>query len=226
MPSTRRATPASIAVRISSPRRRQRPTSRSRSAIAAFVGAAASDVVFTKNATESLNLGAYAFSNATAKAAFAADSVDPRFVLRPGDSIVVTQMEHHANLVPWQEVCAKTGATLRWIGLTDDGRLDLSDARHAHRRHDPGRVGRPPVEHPRHGQPGVGRSWSERARWVHWASSTPASPSRTCPSTWPPSARTSSPGAGTRCSGRRASGCSGGVPRSSSRCRRSSRAGR
>ena len=98
----------------------------SRSAIAAFVGAAASDVVFTKNATESLNLGAYAFSNATAKAAFAADSVDPRFVLRPGDSIVVTQMEHHANLVPWQEVCAKTGATLRWIGLTDDGRLDIS----------------------------------------------------------------------------------------------------
>jgi hypothetical protein len=50
-----------------------------------------------------------------------------RFVLAPGDEIVVTEMEHHANLVPWQEVCAKTGATLRWIGLTDEGRLDLSD---------------------------------------------------------------------------------------------------
>jgi len=97
----------------------------SRAAIAAFVGARPEDLVFTKNATESLNLAAYAFSNATAKAQFAPDSVDPRFVLRPGDSIVVTQMEHHANLVPWQEVCAKTGATLRWIGLTDDGRLDL-----------------------------------------------------------------------------------------------------
>ena len=98
-----------------------------RDVIAGFVAAAADDLVFTKNATESLNLAAYAFSNATAKAAYAADTVDPRFVLRPGDSICVTQMEHHANLVPWQEVCAKTGATLRWIGLTDDGRLDLSE---------------------------------------------------------------------------------------------------
>ena len=98
-----------------------------RATIAGFVGADADDLVFTKNATESLNLTAYAFSNATAKAQFAPDSVDPRFVLGPGDSIVVTQMEHHANLVPWQEVCAKTGATLRWIGLTEDGRLDLTD---------------------------------------------------------------------------------------------------
>jgi cysteine desulfurase/selenocysteine lyase len=98
-----------------------------RAVSASFVGARPEDLVFTKNATESLNLAAYAFSNATAKAQFAADAVDPRFVLRPGDSIVVTQMEHHANLVPWQEVCAKTGATLRWIGLTDDGRLDLRD---------------------------------------------------------------------------------------------------
>lgn len=93
--------------------------------IAGFVGAAESDIVFTKNATESLNLAAYAFSNATAKWLHAPDSVDPRFVLRPGDSIVVTQMEHHANLVPWQEVCAKTGATLRWIGVDDEGRLEL-----------------------------------------------------------------------------------------------------
>ena len=56
-------------------------------------------MVFTKNATESLNLAAYAFSNASAKAAHGDASVDPRFVLKPGDSIVVTQMEHHANLV-------------------------------------------------------------------------------------------------------------------------------
>ena len=100
-----------------------------RQQIAQFVGASAEDLVFTKNSTESLNLAAYAFSNATALAAHASGNrrIDPRFVLRPGDSIVVTEMEHHANLVPWQEVCAKTGATLRWIGLTDDGRLDLAD---------------------------------------------------------------------------------------------------
>lgn len=96
-----------------------------RAKIARFVGAAPENIVFTKNATESLNLAAYAFSNATALASQGA-SVDPRFELKPGDSVVVTEMEHHANLVPWQEVCAKTGATLKWIPLTDDGRLDMS----------------------------------------------------------------------------------------------------
>lgn len=98
-----------------------------RRTIASFVGARSEDLVFTKNATESLNLAAYAFSNATAIAQFDAHAVNPRFVLKPGDTIVVTEMEHHANLVPWQEVCRKTGATLRWIPLTDDGRLDLSN---------------------------------------------------------------------------------------------------
>ncbi|MFA7324711.1 MAG: SufS family cysteine desulfurase, partial [Candidatus Nanopelagicales bacterium] len=97
-----------------------------RLAIAGFVGARPEDLVFTKNATESLNLVAYAFSNATDLARWNADEVDPRFVLKPGDSIVVTEMEHHANLVPWQEVCRKTGATLRWLPITDEGRLDLS----------------------------------------------------------------------------------------------------
>jgi cysteine desulfurase/selenocysteine lyase len=95
-----------------------------RAAIAGFVGARAEDIVFTKNATEGLNLAAYAFSNGTAKAARGA-SIDPRFVLTDQDSVVVTEMEHHANLIPWQELCAKTGAQLRWIGLTDDGRLDF-----------------------------------------------------------------------------------------------------
>ena len=96
-----------------------------REAIAGFVGASADEVVFTKNASESLNLLAYAFTNATALAARGHD-VDSRFVLGPGDSIAVTEMEHHANLVPWQEVCAKTGAQLRWIPITDNGRLDLT----------------------------------------------------------------------------------------------------
>jgi cysteine desulfurase/selenocysteine lyase len=91
-----------------------------RSRIAAFVGATAGEVVFTKNATEGINLVAYALSNS----ATAGPEVE-RFTLRPGDEVVVTEMEHHANLVPWQELCRRTGATLRWYGVTDSGRLDL-----------------------------------------------------------------------------------------------------
>ncbi|MDQ2707994.1 MAG: cysteine desulfurase [Actinomycetota bacterium] len=94
-----------------------------RARIAAFVGAEPGEVVFTKNATEGINLVAYALGNASIGA------VDPdvaaRFALGPGDEIVVTEMEHHANLVPWQELCRRTGATLRWFGVTDGGRLDL-----------------------------------------------------------------------------------------------------
>ena len=99
-----------------------------RSRIAGFVGAQPDEVVFTRNATESLNLMAYAFSNATAKAAHGSPlpAGAERFVLREGDEILVTEMEHHANLVPWQEVCGKTGAILRWVPLTPEGRLDLS----------------------------------------------------------------------------------------------------
>ncbi|MGW5382698.1 cysteine desulfurase [Nocardia sp. NPDC003963] len=85
-----------------------------RAQIAAFVGAAADEIVFTKNATESLNLVTYSFA-------------DDRFPYHvgPGDEIVITELEHHANLVPWQELARRTGATLRWYGVTDDGRIDL-----------------------------------------------------------------------------------------------------
>ncbi|GAA3835105.1 cysteine desulfurase [Streptomyces chiangmaiensis] len=83
-----------------------------RQTVARFIGAADDEVVFTKNTTESLNLVAYALGN------------DRR--LGPGDRIVVTEMEHHANLVPWQQLAERTGATLDWFGLTDDGRLDLT----------------------------------------------------------------------------------------------------
>ncbi|HET8987982.1 MAG TPA: SufS family cysteine desulfurase [Humibacillus sp.] len=93
-----------------------------RAVVASFVGAPADEVVFTKNATEALNLVAYAFSNA----APTDDPKDERFVLRPGDEILVTEMEHHANLVPWQELARRTGATLRWIPVDHDGALDLS----------------------------------------------------------------------------------------------------
>jgi cysteine desulfurase / selenocysteine lyase len=91
-----------------------------RATVARFVGGAPDEVVFTKNATESLNLVAYAFSNSVA-----GQVKDPRLVLGEGDEILVTEMEHHANLVPWQELALRTGATLRWVGVTDEGRLDL-----------------------------------------------------------------------------------------------------
>ncbi|HEX3003172.1 MAG TPA: aminotransferase class V-fold PLP-dependent enzyme, partial [Angustibacter sp.] len=93
-----------------------------RAAVAGFVGVPADEVVFTKNATEAINLVAYAMSNAAT-----AGPESARFVVGPGDEIVVTEMEHHANLVPWQELCKRTGATLRWLGLDDEGRLALDD---------------------------------------------------------------------------------------------------
>ncbi|MCY9784581.1 cysteine desulfurase [Nocardiopsis sp. EMB25] len=93
-----------------------------RETIARFVGAAPGEVVFTKNATEAINLVAYAMSNAAT-----ADDGLRRFQVGPGDEIVVTEMEHHANLVPWQQLCQRTGATLRWFPVTEEGRLDLSD---------------------------------------------------------------------------------------------------
>lgn len=102
-----------------------------RANIARFVGAQANDIVFTKNATEAINLVSYTFLNATLKSLRGKDLPKgaERFVLAEGDEIVVTEMEHHANLVPWQELADKTGAVLRWIGLTDDGRLDYESAK-------------------------------------------------------------------------------------------------
>lgn len=94
-----------------------------RAAVAGFVGVADErEVVFTKNATEAVNLVAYAMGNAAT-----AGEAASQFVLGPGDEVVVTEMEHHANLVPWQELCRRTGATLRWLPVDDDGRLDLTD---------------------------------------------------------------------------------------------------
>ncbi len=82
--------------------------------IAEFVGAHADELVFTKNATEALNLVSYVLG-------------DNRFerAVGPGDVIVTTELEHHANLIPWQELARRTGATLRWYGVTDEGRIDL-----------------------------------------------------------------------------------------------------
>src|SRR3989440_6868170 len=89
-----------------------------RAKVAAFVGAgSAREIVFTKNSTEAINLVAHAFSER-------AD--DPRFRIGPGDEIVISEMEHHSNIVPWQLLCQRTGATLRWFPITDAGRLDES----------------------------------------------------------------------------------------------------
>ena len=100
----------------------------SRRTIAEFIGATDKNVVFVKNATEGLNAVAYGFSNATAKnrAGAKLQPGEERFVLQVGDEILLTEMEHHANLVPWQEVALKTGAVLRFIPTSDDGRLDLT----------------------------------------------------------------------------------------------------
>jgi cysteine desulfurase / selenocysteine lyase len=93
-----------------------------RARVAAFIGAASADeVVFTKNSTEALNLVAYAFSNG------AFSNGAGRFHLGSGDEIVISEMEHHSNIVPWQLLCQRTGATLRWFGITDAGRLDESN---------------------------------------------------------------------------------------------------
>jgi cysteine desulfurase/selenocysteine lyase len=88
-----------------------------RADVARFIGAARpEEVVFTKNASEALNLVARVLG----------DSRGPHGV-GAGDEVLVTELEHHSNLVPWQQLCERTGATLRWFGLTDEGRLDLSD---------------------------------------------------------------------------------------------------
>jgi cysteine desulfurase / selenocysteine lyase len=80
-----------------------------RAKVAAFIGTQPGEVVFTKNATEAINLVAYALTSS----------------ITSGDEILITEMEHHANLVPWQQLCERTGATLRWLSVTPDGRLDL-----------------------------------------------------------------------------------------------------
>jgi len=82
-----------------------------RARVAAFIGADPGEIVFTKNATEAINLVAYAMSNAGS--------------VGPGDEVLVSELEHHANLVPWQQLCERTGATLRWFRVTPEGTLDL-----------------------------------------------------------------------------------------------------
>ena len=92
-----------------------------RAKVAAFIGAAPQEIVWTSGSTQSLNLLAYAISNATAGRGWG--NAD-RFLLRAGDDIVVTRAEHPANLLPWQELCERTGARLTWLDLDGEGRID------------------------------------------------------------------------------------------------------
>lgn len=86
-----------------------------RDKVASFIGAPERDeVIFTKNASEALNLAANTL-------AWPGDRQ-----VGPGDEVVITEMEHHSNIVPWQLLTQRSGATLRWFGITDDGQLDLS----------------------------------------------------------------------------------------------------
>lgn len=90
----------------------------SRQSVAEFLGSAVDEIVFTKSATESINLVAYSLGNA---------SEGSQFYISRDDEILVSEMEHHANLVPWQELARRSGAKLRWFKVSDEGRLDLSD---------------------------------------------------------------------------------------------------
>jgi cysteine desulfurase/selenocysteine lyase len=89
-----------------------------RAVVANFLGAAVDEIVFTKHSTEALNLLAYSIGNSP---------VGNKFHLKAGDEIVVSEMEHHANLIPWQELAKRTGAVLKWFEVSPDGRLDLSN---------------------------------------------------------------------------------------------------
>jgi len=100
-----------------------------RQAVADFVGAQYEEIVWTSNATEGLNLISYALSSATLWAGQnRGDARLRELALGPGDEIVVTEMEHHANLIPWQELAFRTGATLRYIPVDDAGKLQLEQA--------------------------------------------------------------------------------------------------
>lgn len=94
-----------------------------REQVAAFVGADANEIIWTSGATGALNLVAYGMGNASMGRGGEAAA---RFALGSGDEIVVTELEHHSNLIPWQELAARTGATLKWIPVLENGRLDVS----------------------------------------------------------------------------------------------------
>jgi cysteine desulfurase/selenocysteine lyase len=89
-----------------------------RASVATFLNGLVDEIIFTKSATEAINLVAYSLGNADKSS---------QFYISEGDEILVSEMEHHANLVPWQELTRRSGAKLKWFNVTDEGRIDLSD---------------------------------------------------------------------------------------------------
>ena len=174
-----------------------------RDAIAAFVGADGHEIAFTKNATEGLNLVAYVLGDERAG----------DLAVREGDTIVITELEHHANLVPWQELAERTGATLKWYTMTPDGRIDLDSLEldetvkvvaFTHQSNVTGAV----------------------ADVDELVCSTRVNRCRTCRSTCTRSTSTSLPSPATKCAGHRASAPCTARATFSISCRRSSRAAR
>jgi cysteine desulfurase/selenocysteine lyase len=95
-----------------------------RADVASLVNAGDGEIVWTENATAAINLVANGIGNATAGIG---GEESARFRIGQGDEIVATETEHHANLIPWQQLAARTGATLRWIPVDDDGRMILDN---------------------------------------------------------------------------------------------------
>ena len=110
-----------------------------RERVAAFTGAEPETTIFTKNVTEAINLVAYSWGRAN---------------VGPGDAVLITQMEHHANIVPWQVLCRERGAELRYLEVDEHGELSLEqlDARARARRRAHGRL-HARLERARHDQP-------------------------------------------------------------------------
>ncbi len=92
-----------------------------RATVASFVGAAPNEIVWTENATDALNIVALGMSDASLGLG------GERFALEPGDEVLITEAEHHANLIPWQRLAARTGATLRWVPVDDRGEWSIDD---------------------------------------------------------------------------------------------------
>ena len=177
-----------------------------RERIARFIGAPTAETIFTKNVTEAINLVAYAWGRSN---------------VRAGDVIVLTPMEHHANIVPWQQLAQEKGARLAYVELTDDGRLDMDSLRRAARARPEARRRHARLERARHAATRSRRSWRERTARVRSCWSTGRRRSRTCASTCARSAPTSTASPATRSTGRRASACCTGGASCSRRCRRS-----
>ena len=178
-----------------------------RARLGKFIGAQRSEeVVFTKNASEALNLCAHTLGAR----------------LKPGDEIVVSVMEHHSNLVPWQLLAERTGATLRWFDITDEGRLDLDAATRDGLLNERTKI--VSVAY-------VSMCWARSTRsagsppspmrsarsssWTH------PKPSRSCPSRWTDPVLICLPSPATKWWGLRGSVCCGGAMTCSRRCHRS-----